>query len=133
MKAYLQKKTAGFYLTVLATILAIIGLINYASDARATSIVFTLVGIAIAVEVLLLVVSKVAGNKPIFDVAASACAILMAAALTISFSTQLDAIGYVVSGLYTSDMIMKFAYFVIFAAISMLLYLIASFTSLGKQ
>lgn len=133
MKEYFQNKTVGFYLTVLATILAIIGLINYASDERTATIVFALVGVAIAVEVVLVVLSGVLGNKPVLDLASSISAILMGAALTISFRNQLDAIGYVVSGLYTSDKIMPFVYFVGFAAVSLVFYIIASYMKLTKR
>lgn len=133
MKEYFQSKTVGFYLTVIATILAIIGLVNYASAPNAISIVYILVGIAIAVEVVMVMLSGILGNKPLLDLASSICAVLMSIAIAISFRTQLDAIGYVVSGLYTLEQIIQFVYFVAFAAVSLLIYIIASYMKLSKR
>lgn len=133
MKAYLQKKTTGFYLTVVAMVLAVVGLFYYSAAENKVSTVFVLTGAAIAVEILLLVVSFFAGNRAVFNLASSVSAVLMALAVSISFNSQLDAIGYVVSGLYPTEKIMNFAVFVVLAVLSLLLYCIASFTNLGKQ
>lgn len=133
MKKYLANKTVGFYITVIATVLAVIGLINYSSARGAIRIVFVLVGAAIVVEVLLLVLSGVLGNRAALNLASSVCAVLMATALVKSFTTQLDSLGFVVSGLYTVDEVMAFLIFIGFAAASLLMYLIASFMNLGKQ
>lgn len=133
MKAYLQNKTIGFYVTVLAAVLSVIALILYRTAENIVPVVFTLAGAAIAVEVLLILVSGVSGNKPVFDFASTICAILMALALVISLSSQVDAIGYVIAGLYTPDKIMQYVYFAGFAAASLLLYIIASFMNLGKH
>lgn len=133
MKDYLKKKTAGFYLTVLATVLAVIGLVNYSAAENKLSIVSTLVAAAIIVELLLIIVSYTAGNKPVFNLASSISAVLMAIAVGISFTTQVDAIGYVVAGLYSPDKITRFLTFAVLAAVSMLVFCIASFTNLGKQ
>lgn len=133
MKDYLKKKTAGFYLTVLATVLAVIGLVNYSAAENKLSIVFTLVAAAIIVELLLIIVSYKAGNKPVFNLASSISAVLMAIAAGVSCSSQLDAIGYVVAGLYSPDKITRFLVFAVLAIVSMLVYCIASFMNLGKQ
>lgn len=133
MKDYLANKTVGFYITVLATILAVVGLVLYVSTSNALTLVMVLLGIAIAVEVVLIVVSRVIGNKPVLNLASSINAVLLGFALVQSFNPQLDAIGYVVSGLYTYDQISSFVNFVIVAAIAFLLYIVASFTNLGKQ
>ena len=133
MKDYLANKTVGFYFTIAATILAVIGLVNYSSASGAIRIVFVLVGAAIAVEALLLVLSALIGNRTALNLASSVCAVLMATALVQSFTTQLDPLGFVVSGLYTIDQVMAFLIFAGFAAASMLLYIVASFMNLGKQ
>lgn len=133
MNEYLKNKTAGFYLTAAAAVLAVISLIVYRSANGALPLVFGLVAAAVVVEVLLAVLSKLFGNKGLFDLASSVCAVLMAGGLVLSFTTQLDALGYVVAGLYTMDQIMSFVIFAGFAAGSMVLYIIASFMDLGKQ
>lgn len=133
MKAYLQKKTVGFYLTVLAMVLSAAGLLSYSAAENTVSIVYILAGCAIAVGILLVVLTYFAGNRPIFDLFASASAVFMAFALAISFYSQLDAIGYVVAGLYPTDKIKKFAVFAILSLVSVLLCCIASFMNQGKE
>ena len=133
MKDYIANKTVGFYITVVATVLAIVGLVMYFSVSGQAAEVIPLFIAAIVVEVLLVVLSKVMGNKPVLNLASSINAVLLGFALVQSFNPQLDAIGYVVSGLYTYDQISGFVNFVIVAAIAFMLYIIASFMSLGKQ
>lgn len=133
MKAYFEKKTAGFYITALATVLTLVGLFFYGAAENADSRVFLLAGAAIAVEVLLIAGTYFAGNRAVFNLATSASAILMALAVAISFYTQLDAIGYVVSGLYTSDKITSFAVFVVLGVAALIFYCVASFMNLGKE
>ena len=117
----------------MATVLAIVGLVMYFSVSGQAAEVIPLFIAAIVVEVLLIVLSKVMGNHPVLNLASSINAVLLGFALVQSFNPQLDAIGYVVSGLYTYDQISGFVNFVIVAAIAFLLYIIASFMSLGKQ
>lgn len=133
MKDYIANKTVGFYITVLATVLAIVGLVMYISVSGKAAEVIPLFIAAIVVEIALVVLSKVIGNKPALNLASSINAVLLGFALVQSFNPQLDAIGYVVSGLYTYDQISGFVNFVIVAAIAFVLYIIASFMSLGKQ
>lgn len=133
MKEYLANKTIGFYITVVATVLAIVSLVLYASTTGALSLVYGLICAAIVVEVLLIVLSKVMGNKPMLNLASSVCAVLLGYAFVTSFNPQLDAIGYVVSGLYTFDQIRTFVIFAVFLAVTFLLYIVASFMDLGKQ
>lgn len=133
MKDYIANKTVGFYITVVATVLAIVGLVMYFSVSGKAAEVIPLLIAAIVVEAALIVLSKVMGNKPMLNLASSINAVLLGFALVQSFNPQLDAIGYVVSGLYTYDQISGFVNFVIVAAIAFVLYIIASFMSLGKQ
>ena len=133
MNDYMANKTIGFYVTVLATILAVVSLVLYLPTTGALALVIGLLAAAIVVEVLLIVVSKVIGNKPVLNLASSINAVLLGYAIVTSFNPQLDAIGYVVSGLYTFDQIQPFVIFVVFAAVTFLLYIIASFMDLGKQ
>lgn len=133
MSEFLAKKTVGFYITVLATVLSGVCIALYAFSGTTLSFVYGMLWAAIAVEVLLIVLSKVMGNKPVLNLASSVCSVLLAFALVTSFNPQLDAIGYVVSGLYTFDQIKPFVIFVVFAAVTFLLYLVASFMDLGKE
>lgn len=132
MKEYLAKKTTGFYLTVLAAILALVALLFYKSAETPAGIVFVLVPIAAVVELVLILGSAFAGNRGVFNLAATVNAVLIAAALVLSFSTQLDYLGWVVSGLYSPNQILSFVTFAAITAVAMLLNVIASYMDLGK-
>lgn len=133
MKDYLANKTVGFYISVVACVLALVALVLYLPISGTLPLVIGLLVAAIVVEVLLIVLSKVIGNKPVLNLASSINAVLLGYAIVTSFNPQLDAIGYVVSGLYTYDQISGFVNFVIVVAIAFLLYIVASFMNLGKQ
>ena len=133
MKDYLANKTIGFYISIVACVLAAVALVLYLFTTGALALVIGLLAAVICVEVLLIVLSKVIGNKPVLNLATSINAVLLGFAIVTSFNPQLDPIGYVVSGLYTFEQIQPFVNFVIVVAISFLLYLIASFMNLGKQ
>ena len=133
MKDYLANKTVGFYISVVACVLALVALMLYLPTAGALALVIGLLVAVIVVEVLLIVLSKPIGNKPVLNLASSINAVLLGYAIVTSFNPQLDAIGYVVSGLYTYDQISNFVNFVVVVAIAFLLYIVASFMNLGKQ
>ena len=133
MKDYLANKTVGFYISVVACVLALVALVLYVPTTGSLSLVIGLLVAAIVIEVALIAVSWVIGNKAFLNLASSVNAVLLAFAIVTSFNPQLDAIGYVVSGLYTFEQIQPFVNFVIVIAISFLLYLVASFMKLGKQ
>lgn len=132
MKDYIAKKTVGFYLTVAATILAIVALVFYGGVSGKTPIVSYLIYGIIAVELVLIVGSLVLGNKPFFSLAALINAVLTAAALVQSFNPQLDNIGFVVSGLYGIEQIVNFVIFVGFIFVAWLLFIAASFMKLDN-
>ena len=133
MKDYLANKTVGFYISVVACVLALVALVLYVPTTGSLSLVIGLLVAAIVIEVALIAVSWVIGNKAFLNLASSVNTVLLAFAIVTSFNPQLDAIGYVVSGLYTFEQIQPFVNFVIVVAISFLLYLVASFMNLGKQ
>ena len=133
MKNYFAKKTFGFYLSLVAAVLAAVSLALYSSASNQMAIVSRLTLAAIGVEALLVVLSAAMGNKVLFNLATVISAVLMGTALAQSFNSQLDALGYVVSGLYTMDQIMPFVRFAAVAAVSFLLFIVCSFLDLGKE
>lgn len=133
MNTFLKKKTVGFYLTVLATILTVIGLIFYLSYRSVQVGAIQLTVAAICVEVLLIVVSAVAGNKPILDLASSISAILLAAGVMVSLPSQIDGFGFLAAGLYTFDDIRNGVIYLVLAVVALLFYIVASFMNLGKE
>ena len=133
MKNYFAKKTFGFYLSVIACALALVSVILYGSAANQMAIVPPFIWGAIAVEVLMIVLTFVAGNKNILNLSVVISAILMAVALAQSFNSQLDALGYAYAGLYTMDQVMPFIRFAAVCAVSFLMFIVCSFMNLGKE
>lgn len=133
MKNYFAKKTFGFYLSVIACVLALVGVIMYGSIANQMAIVPPFIWGAIAVEVLMIVVSFAAGNRNILNLSVVISAVLMAIALAQSFNSQLDALGYAYAGLYTMDQVMPFIRFAAVCAVSFLMFIVCSFMNLGKE
>lgn len=133
MKNYFAKKTFGFYLSVIACALALVSVILYGSAANQMAIVPPFIWAAIAVEVLMIVLTFVAGNKNILNLSVVISAILMAVALAQSFNSQLDALGYAYAGLYTMDQVMPFIRFAVVCAVSFLMFVICSFMDLGRE
>ena len=82
---YLKNKTFGFYLSFVAAILALIGLVMYRQSG-----------------------------------------------LVNSFYTQVDFIGYVVSGLYEFATIKKFIISAVLMALSMIAYIVSSYSGFQK-
>ena len=133
MKNYLAKKTFGFYLSVIACVLALVSVIMYGSIANQMAIVPPFIWGAVAVEVLMIVVSFAAGNKNILNLSVVISAVLMAIALAQSFNSQLDALGYAYAGLYTMDQVMPFIRFAVVCAVSFLMFIVCAFMDLGRE
>lgn len=133
MNTYFAKKTVGFYFTVAATVLAVIGLVFYQGYAGVKAETTWLIVVAIAVEVLLIAVSGAMGNKPIFDFAPSLSAILLVGGVMVALPPMIDGFGYLVSGLFTFDDMRGAIFFLGFSIAALLFYLIPSFMSVGKE
>ncbi len=58
---------------------------------------------------------------------------IAAAAVIFSFSTQPDAIGYVMTGLFTFSQIQGFVIFAVLAIVGRILFIVASFTGVSKK
>ena len=128
-----MKRTIGFYITVLAAIAAVAGLVCYNTVQNKLSIVTALTAAAIVVVAAAIILSMTMGFKNWMNLTAMAGALLMAGALVESFTTQLDALGYLVAGLYTLDQVIGFLRFAALAAVALLLFIIASFMDFGKM
>lgn len=133
MSTYLSKKTVGFYITVAAAILSIVGLVFYVGYRGAKTTASVLVAASIVVEVVLIVASKAVGNKPVLNLASTLSAVLLASGIMISLPSQIDGFGYLVAGLYSFDDMRNAIFFLIPGVIALVLYIIASFTDLGKE
>ena len=124
----MKNKSVGFYLTLAAAVLVLIGLPFYAQSAYAIPTVYIMAAIvAVAVVGMFLTKDEIANGLCIVGTVAAAAAVIF------SFSTQLDAIGYVLSGLFTFDQIQGFVIFAALAIIGWILLIIASFTGVSKK
>lgn len=124
----MKNKSVSFYLTLVAAVLLLVGLPFYAQSAYAISTVYIMTAVVVAVEIaIFLTKGEIANGLCI------AGAVAAAAAVIFSFSTQLDAIGYVLSGLFTFSQIQGFVTFAILAIVGWILFLVASFTGVSKK
>lgn len=123
----MKNKTVSFYLTLAAAVLMLVGLPFYAQSAYAISTVYILTTVVAVIEVgIFLTKSEIANGLCIANAVAAAAAVI------ISFSTQMDAIGYVMSGLFTFSQIQGFVIFAVLAIIGWILFIVASFTGVSK-
>lgn len=104
---YLKNKTFGFYLSFVAAILALIGFVMYRQAGHTEAYIEVLLLVTVVLQILAMIVLKVAPDFKWTSLLLTANAILTAAALVNSFYTQVDFIGYVVSGLYEFATIKK--------------------------
>ena len=129
---YLKNKTFGFYLSFVAAILALIGFVMYRQSGHTESYIEVLLLVTVVLQILAMIVLKVAPDFKWTSLLLTANAILTAAALVNSFYTQVDFIGYVVSGLYEFATIMKFIISAVLMALSMIAYIVSSYSGFQK-
>ena len=130
---YLKNKTFGFYLSFVAAILALIGFVMYRQSGHTESYIEVLLLVTVVLQILAMIVFE--GWHLIFkwtSLLLTANAILTAAALVNSFYTQVDFIGYVVSGLYEFATIKKFIISAVLMALSMIAYIVSSYSGFQK-
>ncbi len=128
-----MKKSFGTILTIVAVILAAAALFFYSKASSTNSIVFTLniAGLVCAAAFLLL--GRMMSGKPFLSLLVSAAAVLMMAAFGYSLVTEVEVLGYLISGLRTWADVQYWAYFSVAALVSWLFLLVASFTGLGAE
>lgn len=128
-----MKKSFGTILTIVAAVLAAAALFFYSKASSTNSIVFTLniAGLVCAAAFLLL--GRMMSGKPFLSLLVSAAAVLMMAAFGYSLVTEVEVLGYLISGLRTWADVQYWAYFSVAALVSWLFLLVASFTGLGAE
>ena len=129
---YLKNKTFGFYLSLVAVILALAGFVMYRQAGHTESYIEVLLLVTVVLQILAMIVLKVAPDFKWTSLLLTANAILTAAALVNSFYTQVDFIGYVVSGLYEFATIKKFIISAVLMALSMIAYIVSSYSGFQK-
>ena len=113
-------------------ILALIGFVMYRQSGHTESYIEVLLLVTVVLQILAMIVLKVAPDFKWTSLLLTANAILTAAALVNSFYTQVDFIGYVVSGLYEFATIKKFIISAVLMALSMIAYIVSSYSGFQK-
>ena len=127
-----MKKSVGFIMTIIGAVLSALALILYlnANNTNQTTLYFAIAGLVCCVCYLVLY-GKL-GRNPYVSFLVSAGAVLMAAALGYSLVTEVEILGYLISGLRTWKDVQMWAFFAVAAALSWIILMIASFTKLGE-
>ena len=115
MKDFMAKKSAGFYFTIVATILFIVGTVMYTSVMYTNTVVFVMLALAIIWEV------------PVIG------AVLAAAAAVWGAELMVNQIGYVIAGLDEMGTIMSFIYYEVVMVVTLLVCIICSFLKQTKD
>ena len=125
----MKNRAAGFYLTLVAAILAVASIIMYTRAMYKTPVVFVSLAAVVILEALTVILNRrvLNGWRPLFG------AVLMGFAAGYSFKPMVNQIGYVIAGLDQIDTLIPFIVFAGFAIVGMLLYLIAGFLKQQKD
>ncbi|HJD02428.1 MAG TPA: hypothetical protein H9750_07525 [Candidatus Mediterraneibacter excrementavium] len=133
MKDFMAKKSAGFYFTIVATILFIVGTVMYTSVMYTNTVVFVMLALAIIWEVLVIVLSGKFGDKAFFNWTPVIGAVLAAAAAVWGAELMVNQIGYVIAGLDEMGTIMSFIYYEVVMVVTLLVCIICSFLKQTKD
>lgn len=133
MKDFMAKKSAGFYFTIVATILFIVGTVMYTSVMYTNTVVFVMLALAIIWEVLVVVLSGKFGDKAFFNWTPVIGAVLAAAAAVWGAELMVNQIGYVIAGLDEMGTIMSFIYYEVVMVVTLLVCIICSFLKQTKD
>ena len=133
MSTVKAKKSIGFFIIAAAAVVGIVSIALYGSSYNTDSKAYGFMIAAVIVAAVALVVGQVAGKGNIVNWGGVCAAALMAAGLGWSLTVMVDAIGYVISGLFQFSTLQSYITFAIVAGISWALFLIGSFTGIVKD
>lgn len=133
MKDFLEKRSIGFYFTIVAAVLFIVDTVMYASVMYTNTIVYVMLAAAIIWEVLVIVLSGKFGNREFFNWMPVIGAVLAAAAAVWGAELMVNQIGYVVAGLDEMSTIMSFIYYEAVMIVTLLVCIIGSFLKQTKD
>ncbi len=122
-----MKKTVGFIFTAAGTVAAIAALVLYLLSGTTMAYVMVLAITAVAVGAVSTVgYGKIVSNK-VLSLLIPAAGVLVIGAAAWSLVTEVELLGYLVSGLRQWKDVAFWAYFTVASVISWLLYMVASF------
>lgn len=125
----MKNRASGFYLTLVAAILALVDVILYGKVMYTMPVVYGVLIAAVVVELLAIVINKRVFNNflPIIE------GVLLGYGLAMSFFVMVNQIGYVIAGLDKIDTLYSFIAFAVIAGIAMLLSIVAGFLKQQKD
>ena len=122
-----MKKSFSFTLAVIGTAAALVALILYLKSGPTMSYVITMNVLAIAAGVVYLATYGKLGSRAWHLYLLSAAAVLVLGAVGYSLIVEVEALGYLISGLRQWSDVAVWAYFAIVGVVSWLILLVASF------
>lgn len=128
-----MKKSLGLILTAVGTLLAVLALVFYTMNGAVMTSVRTMNIAAIVLGVLYVALYGKLGDKGIFSFLISAAAVLIIGAFAYSLITEVEILGYLISGLRQWSDVQNWAYFSVAAIVSWLFLLVASFLQPKKS
>lgn len=127
------KVSLGFIILVAAAAVSAVSLVLYRTAYSTNNNAYGFMIAAIVVAVIALAINATGKGGAIINWAAPVCAALYAAGLGWSLTSMVDAIGYVISGLFEFSTLQTYISFCIVAGISWLLYLVCGFMGIDKK
>ena len=126
------KKSICFFILAAAAVVSIVSIVLYGSSYSTTPKAYGFMIAGVAVAAVSLVIGMTKGSR-IANWGGAAAAALMAAGLGWSLTVMVDAIGYVISGLYQFSTLQSYITYAICAGIGWLLYLVSGFSGILKK
>ena len=127
------KKGLGVYILAVGAIIGIVALIVYGNSYATTTKAYGFMVAAVIAACATAALGFAGKGASIANWGGVCAAALMAAGLGWSLTVMVDAIGYVVSGLYSFSTLQSYITFATIGGISWLLMLIGSFTGVLKK
>ena len=131
MREHLANHTFGFYLSISAGILSVVSLLFYLGADNQGAAVLPLI-CSILAEVAGIAINRFTGKAGVLMLIPTVNALLFSAAIILSIIPQVDSLGYLVSGLYSFEDMKAFILYAVFAILTWLGYLAASFMEMQK-
>lgn len=128
----MRNKAVGFYFTLVAAVLALVGIILYPNVMYRLPVVYVLCAAALVLTIAVTICSIMNKKVRAFDYLPVVNAVLMASAAVWAIYLMVNQIGYVVAKLDEQSTIMGLIYFEVVALAGMLLNIIASFLKQEK-
>lgn len=125
-------KGIGFFVLAAAAIASVVSIFLYGSAMNKATSAYGFMIAAAVVACAALVLGAVRGSK-LANWGGALAAVLMMAGLGWSLTVMVDAIGYVISGLYQFSLLQSYITFAVCGGIAWLLFLVSSFMSVVKE